>query len=946
MIFRAIVLAASMTAIGGIAQAAENAIPKVNDDRLSLKLFADAPDIVTPVGIAIDAKGRVLAIESNTHFRPAGYKGAEKDRILRFEDTNGDGKADRIETFFEGTTHTMGMAFHPDGTLYVCTRMEVFTLRDDDNDGKADAPKTIIRHETEGNYPHNGLCGFAFDFRGNVYFGQGENLGAPYTIRGTDGKTHSGHGEGGNMYRCKPDGSGLEHISTGFWNPFAHCFDVYGRLFVVDNDPDSRPPCRLLHVVDGADFGYRFRNGRKGVHPFTAWNGEIPGTLPMVSGTGEAPSGMLAYESDNLPSDYRGSLLVTSWGDHRIEQYKLEPRGASFKSTMKPVVTGDENFRPVGIITAQDGSIYFTDWVDKSYPLHSKGRIWRLSSDTPSHIERSNLKRMTTAYDRNIRETAFRKMENSPNSAQKLEGYARGPGHPLTRLAAMESLIRVGSVSKEGAASILLDPDDNVRAFAVESLPDGTFDPLKVAKEDKSPLVRANALRRVKSPDAIPYLLTVFEDSDPYVLQAARTALQASAKRHHLVQLLSAGDPKQRLQVLLTLRATGDAAGKSVLPKILRDDDPLVRAAAVQWIAEDQLVDLKPQLLETIAKGASSRQLMVAYVTALAKLDSAAKPGGEIAGDDYLAKILVDPNVALPVRKRALRMIKPEHPALTVDFLKKAIESGDPQYQLEAVRALRDIRDPKRFDLLRSLVQGKYPERVRAEAAVGMAAAPDRGSLASAIAEESSKAVRDETLRSLRSTTLDDAQQTALKQAAEKVADAAELVGRALAPGNVPAMPASEDSDRWMKALEGPASAEAGERIFFHPNSAGCYRCHTMDGRGGGVGPDLSNVGKAMSHQKLVESIVNPSKEVSPQFVTWMLALEDGTVVAAVLLGEGEHGAQTYADATGKIFTVKPSDVAERNAVPTSIMPSDLSKALTMQELRDLIAYLRSNREE
>lgn len=913
-------------------------MPKVNDDRLSLKLFAAEPDIVTPVGIAIDAKGRVLAIESNTHFRPAGYKGAEKDRILRFEDTNGDGKADRIDTYFEGTTHTMGMAFHPDGSLYVCTRMEVFTLRDDDNDGKADAPKTIIRHETEGNYPHNGLCGFAFDFRGNVYFGQGENLGAPYTIRGTDGKTHSGHGEGGNMYRCKPDGSGLEHISTGFWNPFAHCFDVYGRLFVVDNDPDSRPPCRLLHVVDDADFGYRFRNGRKGVHPFTAWNGEIPGTLPMVAGTGEAPSGMLAYESDNFPSDYRGTLLVTSWGDHRIEQYKLEPRGASFKSTMKPVVTGDENFRPVGINTAQDGSVYFTDWVDKSYPLHNKGRIWKLAAKSPKPLRwgRGGIDPVfaPTGADRDIW------------TSDKVELRMKLEQDPAFRASFAADLLVTGKVDSSVAAVLLADPSEDIRAFVVESLPEGAFDPVKVAKNDKSPLVRANALRRVKSPDAIPYLLTVFEDSDPYVLQAARTALQASAKRHHLLQLLSAGDPKQRLQVLLTLRATGDAAGKSVLPKMLRDDDALVRSAAVQWIAEDQLVDLKPQLLETIAKGASSRQLMVAYVTALAKLDSAAKPGGEIAGDDYLAKILVDPNVALPVRKRALRMIKPEHPALTVDFLKKAIESGDPLYQLEAVRALRDIRDPKRFDLLRSLVQGKHPERVRAEAAVGMAAAPDRGSLATAVGQESSKAVRDETLRSLRATTLDDAQQGALKQAAEKVTDTAELVRRVLAPGNVPAMPPSEDGDRWMKALEGPANAEAGERIFFHPNSAGCYRCHTMDGRGGGVGPDLSNVGKAMSHQKLVESIVNPSKEVSPQFVTWMLALEDGTVVAAVLLGEGEHGVQTYADATGKIFTVKPSDVAERNAVPTSIMPSDLSKALTMQELRDLIAYLRSNREE
>ena len=85
-------------------------------------------------------------------------------------------------------------------------------------------------------------------------------------------------------------------------------FDAFGRLFAVDNDPDSRPPCRLLHIVEGGDYGYRFRNGRKGLHPFTAWNGELPGTLGMVAGTGEAPSGIVAYESKNLPADYRGAL--------------------------------------------------------------------------------------------------------------------------------------------------------------------------------------------------------------------------------------------------------------------------------------------------------------------------------------------------------------------------------------------------------------------------------------------------------------------------------------------------------------------------------------------------------------------------------------------------------------------------------------------------------------
>ncbi len=75
------------------------------------------------------------------------------------------------------------------------------------------------------------------------------------------------------------------------------------------------------------------RNGRKGVHPFTAWNGELPGTLPMTAGTGEAPSGVLAYESDMLPKEFYGALLVTSWGDHRIDRFRLEPHGASFRAT-------------------------------------------------------------------------------------------------------------------------------------------------------------------------------------------------------------------------------------------------------------------------------------------------------------------------------------------------------------------------------------------------------------------------------------------------------------------------------------------------------------------------------------------------------------------------------------------------------------------------------------
>ncbi len=150
-------------------------------------------------------------------------------------------------------------------------------------------------------------------------------------------------------------------------------------MFTVDNDPDDRPPCRLVHVIPGGDYGYRFRNGRRGIHPFTAWDGELPGTLPMVSGTGEAPSGIVAYEADAFPAEYRGAVFATSWGDHRIDRFPLRPQGTSFTSKAEPLIVGGDNFRPVGLALAPDGSLFATDWVLQDYKVHGHGRIWRIS---------------------------------------------------------------------------------------------------------------------------------------------------------------------------------------------------------------------------------------------------------------------------------------------------------------------------------------------------------------------------------------------------------------------------------------------------------------------------------------------------------------------------------------------------------------------------------------
>jgi putative membrane-bound dehydrogenase-like protein len=342
--------------------------PRVLLPSCQLDQIAREPEIVTPVGMVFDTKGRLLVVESHTHQRPDDYEGPGSDRLQMLSDSNGDGKLDRWSTFAEGFRHAMNVAVHPDGNVYLVTRSDVHLLRDNNDDGVADSNKKVIQLKTTVDYPHNALSGIVV-VGDRMFLGVGENFGVDYDLVGSDGKSIKNTGGVGTIYTCKLDGSELQRFAQGFWNPFSLCM-AGNKLFCVDNDPDASPPCRLINVHGTGDYGFRFEYGRAGVHPLQAWNGELPATLPMVCGTGEAPTSVLFH---------RGYLWVTSWGDYRIERYKLTPqKDGTYSAERTIVVQGDADFRPTGMAVAPDGSLWFGDWVDRSYPVHGKGRIWRL----------------------------------------------------------------------------------------------------------------------------------------------------------------------------------------------------------------------------------------------------------------------------------------------------------------------------------------------------------------------------------------------------------------------------------------------------------------------------------------------------------------------------------------------------------------------------------------
>jgi putative membrane-bound dehydrogenase-like protein len=464
----------------GISDASVAAEPRVLVEGYRLELVAKEPEIVTPIGLSFDNRGRLLVVENHTHQRRPNYSGPASDRVRMLSDSDSDGRLDRWSTFAEGFNPALNVLARPDGGVYVVTRAQVIFLRDTNGDDVADERKEILRLETTDNYPHNGLSGIAIDPDANeLLIGLGENNGVAYKLIGADGTTIEGRGGRNGVYRCSLAGEKLRHIATGVWNPFSICVTSHGRVFAIDNDPDSSPPCRLLHVVPGGDYGYLFQYSRAGLHPLQAWDGQLPGTLPMVTGVGEAPTALLAH---------RGRLWVTSWGEHSIEAYRLVPRGASFSAAREIVVQGDADFRPTGMVIAPDGSFYFGDWVRRDYPVHGMGRIWRLTLPPADRDESfpppTELELKAAELRANYRLTNQRTDFDATDPFLETAAV-----HGLATNSNREDLAKAPLTGTTSQRRILL----SAKRLALQGAE--TDDALRRALEDESPDVRLVALR-------------------------------------------------------------------------------------------------------------------------------------------------------------------------------------------------------------------------------------------------------------------------------------------------------------------------------------------------------------------------------------------------------------------------------------------------------------------
>ena len=813
---------------------------------VKLTLVAEHPQVVTPVGLGADAQGKVWVVVSHTHFRPTDYPGPAQDEIVVLSDPDAAGRAQKRTVFYDKTTATMGLALGPNGWVYLAERSRILRVKDTDGDGRGDREETLARLETEETYPHNGLSGLAWHPSGDLIISLGENMWKTWAFIGADGTTIRGSGEGG-IFRCAADGSRMRRFAVGFWNPFGLCVRSDGEIFVGENDPGSRPPCRLLHVVDGGDYGYQRAYGEAPFHPFVCWNGELRGTLPMISATGEAPCGV---------QPLGGGLIAGSWTDHRLDFFPLRRKGASYTAERVALVRGGEMFRPTCLTRVSEGVFYFADWVFGSYPIHQRGRVWKLEID-----------------------------------AQAARAWLQ-PAEPEA-------------------------PNDAAKEFA--ALRAGT----------KTPDVETN--------------FATARGADPFLARAALLAL--AGQSDSWIDRVPKLPERDRISACLALKLARPKDEK--WPRtFLADASTEVQFEALRWIADERLTALLPEVEAKLHQSDLDYRRFEAALAALNTLRDNARAG--VDNPAMLLERVRDASTPPRVRAYALRLLRPKSNQLPAAFLRELLAVPDDALSLEVVRALARADSEALPTLAEIAADESRTANLRAEAIAGLATVADQHlPLLVELGLHTDPTVREEALRAVRFTTLSDAQIERVRSTAKQFPASADLVSAILDPGVAATQrPALTDLPAWQRVLAkqpGQPDPEAGQRIFFHPRLVQCATCHQHSGRGNVVGPDLTLIGERHDDAWLLQAILEPSRDVAPQFYPLSLEMKDGSAFVGFLLRDGGGASAVYRDLTGAELSLNRADILRREDLKSSVMPAGLLALLTDREIRDLLTFLRQS---
>jgi quinoprotein glucose dehydrogenase len=554
-----------------------------------------------------------------------------KERIVRIQDTDGDGVADSSRVMKEGfsddATWDVGGGILSHGNdVYFGMAPGVFRLRDTNGDGVLDAQATISDgYNTHPAFGGHGISGVMLGPDGRLYWEVGD-IG--FSVVDKSGKRWA-HPNQGAVLRSELDGSGFEVFAAGIRNLQEFSFDEHGNLISVDNDGDHDGENeRVVYIPFGSDSGWRSnwqygkytdaRNNRYNVWMDEALykprhDQQAAYILPPVKSWHAGPSGMVYNPGTALADDWRNYFFVTSFpgsaSNARIYGFRLRESGAGVTYEDEKLLL--RGVLAIGMRFGAEGALYLTDWIT-GWNSKDEGRIWKL--DTPSTagsaIRKEVLSELRADFqsrpvaalssllrhaDMRVRQKAQFELARR-GDVQPFIAAARDASAGLGRLHAIWGIAQLARVRPAHASHLsqfLADPDAEVRAQAAKMVGDVRYaaagDKLVPLLKDSAPRVQffaAEAVGRIAYKPATAALVSMLaanDDRDVYLRHAASLALASIGDASALEALARHGSRAARLGAVIALRRMANAG----VARFLADNDELVVAEAARAINDD-----------------------------------------------------------------------------------------------------------------------------------------------------------------------------------------------------------------------------------------------------------------------------------------------------------------------------------------------------------------------
>ena len=690
------------------------------DQSLSVSLFASEPLLSNPVSFAPDEHGRWYIAESFRQERGvednrghmnwldddlasrsiedrlktmhkyypdpkvfAARFEKEEERIVRIEDGDGDGVADKTAIFADGFRDALdgtgaGILARGDNVWWTCIP-NLWRFRAGPEGKAVERGKLLTGFGVKFAFRGHDLHGLRFGPDGWLYFSIGDRA---LNVKTPDGKNVT-ELESGSVLRCRPDGTGLEVFASGLRNPQELVFNQFGDLFTADNNSDGGDQARLLQIIEGADYGWRMEYQYLGDRG--PWNREklwaekeapqVRYLIPAIANVGNGPAGLTWNPGTGLSGKYAGHFFLSDFrggpAASVVHDIELEPRGAGYRMKdrddfVKGILTTDVEFGP-------DGGLYVLDWVE-GWQGPNKGRIYKftakdadrdaqkatqdlLASDWPKK-SLDELIGLLGHADQRVRQAAqFALAEQGQPAVLALVKVAQGGGNPLARLHAIWA---IGQLAKFNAATagpllgLLGDADPEVRAQSAKVLGfrrlPAAGDPLLSLLADPKPRVRlqaALALGRIGHQAAAEPLFKLLSDNadrDPNLRHAAVFALAAVANADQLVARKDDPSEAVRAGAVLALRRQKNAR----VTEFLKDQDESIVLETARAIHDTPI----PAALPALAALTNARNPRI-----LERVVNASYRLGGLPQAQSLSRLALDPAVPENGRRDALNAL-------------------------------------------------------------------------------------------------------------------------------------------------------------------------------------------------------------------------------------------------------------------------------------------------